>query len=54
LRGIGSLALLVAAALAYPPLPWLGVTLLISGAFVGYEALRGWCFFRACGIKTKF
>jgi hypothetical protein len=25
-----------------------------GGAFVLFEALRGWCAFRACGIKTKF
>jgi hypothetical protein len=27
---------------------------IISGVFVGFEALRGWCFLRACGVKTKF
>lgn len=52
-RGVSALALFVGAALAFRPLPWLGVVLLLSGVFVGYEALRGWCFLRACGIKTK-
>ena len=32
----------------------LSLVLLASGAFVLFEALRGWCALRACGIKTKF
>lgn len=32
---------------------WLGLILLASAGFVLFEALRGWCFMRACGIKTK-
>jgi len=31
----------------------LGVTLAAAGAFVLFEALRGWCALRACGIKTR-
>ncbi len=23
------------------------------GVFVGFEALRGWCALRACGIRTR-
>lgn len=53
LRGVSALLMLIGAALAFRPLPWLGVVLLISALFVGYEALRGWCLLRACGIKTK-
>jgi len=30
-----------------------GMILLASGAFVLFEAARGWCFVRACGIKTR-
>jgi len=26
---------------------------LYSGVFVLFEALRGWCVLRACGIKTR-
>ena len=33
--------------------PWLGVALLAAGGFALYEAVRGWCVLRACGIKTK-
>jgi hypothetical protein len=32
---------------------WLGVLLFLAAAFVFFEAARGWCVMRACGIKTK-
>lgn len=32
----------------------LGVALLGSAAFVLFEATRGWCIMRACGIKTRY
>ena len=32
----------------------IGIFLLGSGVFVLFEALRGWCALRACGIATKF
>ena len=32
---------------------WAGVGLLSGGAFVLFEAFRGWCVMRACGIKTR-
>ncbi|MFM1768208.1 MAG: hypothetical protein RJA22_737 [Verrucomicrobiota bacterium] len=52
-RGLGALALLIGAGFGFTVSPWLGAVLLISGAFVAFEALRGWCVMRACGIKTK-
>ena len=24
-----------------------------AAAFVAFEALRGWCFLRACGVRTR-
>ena len=33
--------------------PWPGLALLAFGGFVLFEASRGWCVVRACGIKTK-
>jgi len=57
IRGLISLVLLasaIALLVALPRLWWLGAALLASAAFVGFEALRGWCALRACGIKTKF
>ena len=53
LRGIGALTLLIGAAFGFTMSVWLGLVLLASGAFVAFESLRGWCFLRACGIKTK-
>ena len=52
-RGVGALALLVGAGFGFTVSVWLGAALLASGVFVAFEALRGWCFLRACGIKTK-
>ena len=52
-RGIGALALLVGAGFGFTVSVWLGIALLASGVFVAFEALRGWCALRACGIKTK-
>jgi hypothetical protein len=52
-RGLGALALLVGAGFGFAMSVWLGFALLASGVFVAFEALRGWCALRACGIKTK-
>lgn len=52
-RAVGALALLVGAGFGFTVSVWLGVALLASGLFVAFEAARGWCFLRACGIKTK-
>jgi len=52
-RGIISGILLIGGLIAVFSLWWLGVILLASAAFVLFEALRGWCGLRACGIKTK-
>ena len=32
---------------------WLGVVLILAGGFVLFEAVRGWCVMRACGIRTR-
>ena len=52
-RGAGALVLLAGAWFALGISIWLGLALLASGGFVLFEALRGWCALRACGIKTK-
>lgn len=33
---------------------WLGGLLAAGAAFALFEAARGWCLLRACGIKTKW
>ena len=44
-----------AAAIIVGQFDWLaGVLLGVGAAFVWFEAARGWCAARACGIKTKF
>ncbi len=52
-RGLGALALLLGAGFGFFVSIWLGVALAVSGVFVLFEALRGWCVLRACGLKTR-
>ena len=52
-RGIGALVLLVCGVFGFQASVWLGCALLVSGLFVAFEAVFGWCGIRACGIKTK-
>jgi hypothetical protein len=54
LRGCGALALLIGAGFAFRVSVWFALGLLAAGLFVAFEALRGWCALRACGIRTKF
>jgi hypothetical protein len=53
-RGLGALGLFIGAWFAFGVATWLGIVLLASGGFALFEALRGWCGLRACGIKTRF
>ena len=54
LRGVIALALFVGAGFCFfHTLTIAGVALVAAGVFVSFEALRGWCAVRACGIKTK-
>ena len=32
---------------------WVAVGLILFGGFMLFEAVRGWCVMRACGIRTK-
>ncbi len=46
---------LVAAALLLSSAGWrIRLALVAAGLFAFYEAARGWCIMRACGIKTKW
>lgn len=53
LRGIIAVLLLLGGLYALTQLWWLGLILLVSGGFVLFEALKGWCVMRACGVKTR-
>jgi hypothetical protein len=52
-RGLMGLALLLGAAFSLGVSVWLAVPLAAAGVFGLFEALRGWCAARACGIKTR-
>ena len=52
-RFIYGILMLVAGVIAFPKSWWLGVIFFGSAGFAFFEAARGWCVLRACGIKTK-
>ncbi len=49
---IGTLCLMAGIVVAGDVSLW-GLILVVAGLFAIYEALRGWCLARACGVKTK-
>ncbi len=53
-RGGISLVFLLAAGVLLPYSAPLAVIFLLVGLFTLFEATRGWCAVRACGIKTPF
>jgi hypothetical protein len=52
-RGITGSILLIAGIIAADSTLWAAIPLVVIGLFCIFEAVRGWCFLRACGIKTK-
>ena len=52
-RAVWGAALIVAGLLLRQRSGWACLALLAFGVFALYEAGRGWCVMRACGIKTK-
>jgi len=34
--------------------PAAAIGLVLAAGFLAFEATRGWCALRACGVKTKF
>ena len=51
---IGTVCLIAGIVIAGDFLLWLGLIFVVAGLFALFEAVRGWCIARACGIKTKF
>jgi hypothetical protein len=43
-----------AAAAWFAEFRWLAGLLGVGGAFIWFEAARGWCVARACGVKTRW
>ncbi len=54
IRGVLGLAMLIAGLLLLNASRLAALVLFASAAFVLFEAARGWCVMRACGVKTKF
>ncbi len=54
IRALFAAAMFIGAFFVYPHSKVGAALLVISGAFVAFEAFRGWCVMRACGIKTKY
>lgn len=52
-RGGIAVVLFIAGGVIAFDILWLGLVLVGIGGFTLFEALRGWCIARACGIKTK-
>jgi len=54
LRAAGAGVLGVTALALSWKFPAAAVGLALAAAFLAFEATRGWCALRACGVKTKF
>jgi hypothetical protein len=52
-RAVWGVALIIAGLLLASNRRWACFALVAAGVFALYEAVRGWCLMRACGIKTK-
>ncbi len=54
IRAVIGLVFFVAALIVGQSAWWAGLVLGAGAAFTWFEAARGWCAARACGIKTKY
>jgi hypothetical protein len=54
LRAAGSGVLGITAVVLWWRFPAAAVGLALAAGFLAFEATRGWCALRACGVKTKF
>jgi hypothetical protein len=52
-RGISGTILLISGIILADFTLWACLPLVAVGLFCIFEAVRGWCFLRACGVKTK-
>jgi hypothetical protein len=52
-RGVMAFGAFAAAGFLTTAPIWVKILLAVYGLFAFFEALRGWCVLRACGIKTK-
>ena len=54
IRAAGAIVIGATAILVWSASTTVGVCLSLASAFLAFEAARGWCAARACGVKTKF
>ena len=54
LRAAGAGLLGITALALWWRFPAAAVGLALTAGFLAFEATRGWCALRACGVKTKF
>lgn len=54
LRAVWGLLMLALAWWAWDRSHWGSIALLVLAAIGLFQAIRGWCFARACGIKTRW
>jgi hypothetical protein len=54
IRALIGLGLFIVAIVVGQSVWWVGLLLGAGAAFTWFEAARGWCAARACGIKTKY
>jgi type IV secretory pathway VirB2 component (pilin) len=54
LRAIWGLALIAGGLLLWGRSKWGSGLLVVAGAFALFEAARGWCVMRACGVRTRY
>ena len=52
-RGVIGTVCLIAGIITVDFSLWVGLVLVAAGLFAIFEATRGWCIARACGIKTR-
>ena len=52
-RGIVGAVLLIAGIIMADFELWVCLPLVALGLFCIFEAIRGWCLLRACGLRTK-
>jgi hypothetical protein len=52
-RGVSGTILLIAGIIMADFQLWICLVLVGLGLFAIFEAVRGWCLTRACGIRTK-
>ncbi len=52
-RGVIGTIVLIAGIIAADWTLWVCLPLVVAGLFAIFEAVRGWCVLRACGIRTK-